>query len=138
MMSPMMSHDSSLHQIVSPKTVGTSSLTKKLGNQTASQQRITTAQFILQQANAYSLDDSLQQYTESPPSRQSSDYNQMEQLTGRMGSTDTGINTAAIIAINEALRYEERADEEACDEDRLLLLEDTQTLIKDTHDLLDS
>lgn len=42
-----------------------------------------------------------------------------------MGSNDTGINTAAIIAINEALMYEERADEEACNEDRLLLLEDT-------------
>ena len=42
-----------------------------------------------------------------------------------MGSTDSGINTQAVLAINEAVNY---TDEEV-NEDRILLYEDTPTMM---------
>ena len=49
-------------------------------------------------------------------------------MGSRIGSNDTAINSEAILAINDAVRYEEEGDED-CDEDRILLLEETQGMI---------
>ena len=53
-----------------------------------------------------------------------------------MGSTDTGINTAAIQAINEAVRYEEGGDD--WEEDRFLLIDETQDRLRRDSQLFDS
>ena len=51
-------------------------------------------------------------------------------MTGRLGSVDTGINTAQVQAMNEAVNYPEDQDQAVSEddeqEDRLLLLDDTR------------
>ena len=58
---------------------------------------------------------------------------------GQLGSVDTGINTAVIQAMNEAVNYEEDYGERGidlddADEDRILLYEETQNMgLNDTY-----
>ena len=67
-------------------------------------------------------------------------------ITGQLGSEDTGINTAFIQTINEGRQFTARntgreAEDDEDGEDRLLLLEDTQTMMADvqpSQGLLDS